>query len=221
MDYEYDQKQVFKVPKFRDEYGLFRITRKQHILFCLITRIATYILVLREWSLILFLNFHHLRLQHLNNFPQLPSCMLLPQPLSFKQYPHGPLHRQRFILLFLALSFLLKIFYSFTNVQLDDLVIQHIFPPLTCDLIHSTPSRLAWSGRGDCRIFPALSTIKRRPVWTFLQPLHTHLSATYHLQMRYSLPITVYYMPGHVPHCKWGPKVFRVEYYPEVIFQNY
>jgi len=21
--------------------------------------------------------------------------------------------------------------------------------------------------------------------------------------------------------CKWGPKVFRVEYYPEVIFQNY
>jgi len=21
--------------------------------------------------------------------------------------------------------------------------------------------------------------------------------------------------------CKWGPKVFRVQYYPEVIFQNY
>jgi len=21
--------------------------------------------------------------------------------------------------------------------------------------------------------------------------------------------------------CKWGPKVFRMEYYPEVIFQNY
>jgi len=21
--------------------------------------------------------------------------------------------------------------------------------------------------------------------------------------------------------CKWGPKVFRVEYYPEVIFQDY
>ena len=24
-----------------------------------------------------------------------------------------------------------------------------------------------------------------------------------------------------VDDCKWGPKVFRVEYYPEVIFQDY
>ena len=43
-------------------------------------------------------------------------------------------------------------------------------------------------------------SIKRRPVWTFLQLLHTHLSATNHLQMRYSFPITVYHMPRHVPH---------------------
>jgi len=52
-----------------------------------------------------------------------------------------------------------------------------------------------WAARKGIKLEP----IKRRPVWTFLLPLHAHLSATNHLQMRYSFPITVYHMPRHMP----------------------
>jgi len=66
---------------------------------------------------------------------------------------------------------------------------------------YASPVReMVLDGTGSSYVVPAVLSIKRRPVWTFLYPLHAHLSATNHLQMLYSFPITVYHMPRHVPH---------------------